>query len=388
MAAASNVSLSASAFAFKGMSFYCDQAMVVTELWATFVATTAGAALIAGGVYQAALVQLNGVSSTPTISSILATVNLVPTTSLPLGDGLNSLVTVRFRLASSVTLAPGTAYGILIGRTDQTSTYALTSGTTTSVVNISAGSIRGYWGYLVRIAATSLTTGASLDTNSGSMAPNAVGFTWNDPPQGTVTSGSQTFTSGSGSFTVPSYNTLTVEVWGGGSSGVGVVQSVGGTSAHSGGPSSVSTLGLTSGGGTGPAGGASSGAGATGSGGNTSNTQGGTGTYTPVVSSTGGGAANGGASVTLAVSTGSSNGVNGNAPGGGGTSNSDVGNYGCGGPAGGYTKSVYTFGNGPAPGSSVAYSVGAGGAAVVVAAVSGFGTSGAGANGQVKFTWS
>src|SRR3989344_2171969 len=67
-----------------------------------------------------------------------------------------------------------------------------------------------------------------------------------------VFAGSQTFTS-SGTFTVPAYGTLTVEMWGGGASGGGangVVTSVAGNSG-----TQSSFADVVAGGGTGPAGG-------------------------------------------------------------------------------------------------------------------------------------
>jgi hypothetical protein len=203
---------------------------------------------------------------------------------------------------------------------------------------------------------------------------------------GGVIAGSQAFTSGSGTFVVPHYNTLTVNVWGAGASGnyedgtTGVFQ-VG----NPGGTSSVSTLSISATGGSASfvAGDATGG---TGSGGNTTNSTGTAGSISGFTS-IGGGAANGGGNVTITGGTDASqNGVPGTARGGGGTSGVGVGTPEAGGGGGGFSQSVYTFGvtsGAPAPGASLSWAVGAGGASTTAEGV----LSGAGHNGEVQFIW-
>lgn len=196
-----------------------------------------------------------------------------------------------------------------------------------------------------------------------------------------VTPGSSTFDTGSGNFTVPNYNTLTVELWGGGGSG----ESTDGSTFSFGGSGSNTTcttlsmtaqggaLGQNAGGGGGPA-----------SGGNTTNTTGNSGGGR-TTSGTGGGAASGGGNVSPPGANGA--GTAGSTPGGGG-SGARLSSVGGGAGGGGYSKSVYTRGvtsGAPAIGASLAYAVGAGAAPNIVP---GLNNGGAGTNGRVKFTWS
>lgn len=200
-----------------------------------------------------------------------------------------------------------------------------------------------------------------------------------------VTPGSSTFDSGSSNFTVPAYNTLTVEIWGAGGAGSGdnATTFVDGNPGTS---SSVSTLSMTAAGG----GGATSNSGGvagSASGGNTTNTSGNNGgaAGNGTGSGVGAGAPNGGASTTQLVGTTTQSGTAGNAPGGGGGGTRRASANNAGGASGAYSKSVYTRGvtsGAPTVGSSLAYAVGASGTAPTAIV-----TAGNGANGRVKFTW-
>jgi len=208
-----------------------------------------------------------------------------------------------------------------------------------------------------------------------------------------------TFNSGSGTFDVPCYNTLIVEVWGGGASGAtrtasAVCTASGNNTGDNGSASSVSTLSLTANGGSGSVATSTGGTGGTASGGDVNTTGGNGGNYNNAGSPSGVGGnspngGNGGASVGPAPNGNFVNGLAGNAPGGGGSGGArrDDGlaiNCGAsGGGAGGYTKKTFTFGAGGAPlvGDDLSYSVGAGAAE----RCSTFGCSGAGANGRVRF---
>lgn len=202
-----------------------------------------------------------------------------------------------------------------------------------------------------------------------------------------------TIDSGSGNQTVPQYNILTVEIWGGGAGAQGFSDAGSTQNGTAGGASSVSTLGMTANGGTNVL------TGGTASGGNTTNTTGNSGANgssqnspTPGVGGTGGGSPNGGADRTGPSADADAPGNAGNAPGGSGSGSvfdfpgtPDINLASRGNGGGGYSKSVYTRGvtsGAPAIGALLAYSVGAGG-------TGGGGTrakGGAGANGRVRFT--
>ena len=199
-----------------------------------------------------------------------------------------------------------------------------------------------------------------------------------------------TETSGSGTFTVTAYSTLTVEIWGPGGSGATYL----GSGTYQGGlPGSGSnTLAfgsttMTANSGAGAPATALGGAGGAATGGNNTNTTGTAGSrgLTSGVGGNGGAGANGGAG-----GTGSSgNGGPGTAPGGGGAGAADADQDGMdgggGGGGGGYSKSVFTYGvtsGYPAFGSTISWSVPTGGVHVIGEST----TSGAGAAGQVKFT--
>jgi hypothetical protein len=206
------------------------------------------------------------------------------------------------------------------------------------------------------------------------------------------TSGSQVYTSGSGSFTIPPYATSIVfQLWGAGSGGFGINTSVTYPPASGGGNTTVTIPSLSV---TITAGGALAGdtviqhgVGGTASGGDT-NTSGSNGT----TGGKGGNAANpsspnpngtGGA-----VVSGNSNGNPGNTYGGGGGGASNVysGNTydGGGGGGGAFSQKTYTFGS-LSPGDTINWSVGSGGPG---GAGSGGYTGGVGANGGIVISWS
>lgn len=207
-----------------------------------------------------------------------------------------------------------------------------------------------------------------------------------------VIPGSQTFdTPGASSFVVPNYNSMVVELWGGGGPG-GTATTTGSTSGihiaiSDGSATSIASLGLTANGGAKGnrwRDGSGGGAGGSASGGdtNTAGAAGGNGgTY--YSNGSGGASPDGGAQVT--APTGDAIGINGNAPGGGasGGSYESAGTNGGGGGAGAYVKKTYTPGA-LTPGSSISLTVGSGG---VPATSSSYIRGGYGANGRVKFTW-
>lgn len=211
--------------------------------------------------------------------------------------------------------------------------------------------------------------------------------------------GSQTYSSpGTYSFTVPSYGSLTVKVWGGGGGGgsncaegyaYGGVPSTAGTASRFG---SITA----NGGGRGidanvaPACPDTPGAGGTASGGST-NTTGGAGaaslSSSPWTGGAGGNSPSGGAGGAGGVGTGGpgggpGSGYSGAAPGGGGGGSGSA----PGGGGGGYATRTYSQGD-LAPGASVTVVVGRGGAGAY--ADLGFGTiyGGNGASGRVTITW-
>lgn len=221
-----------------------------------------------------------------------------------------------------------------------------------------------------------------------------------------VSASSTTFNSGSGNFTVPSYNTLTVETWGGGAGGDYGVVNTSLTRGGAGTASTVSTLGMTANGGGATTGGNGAGGignavtaatAATATGGNNTNTSGTTGgndtgnqASTAQTSGVGGTAPGsggaGGASVTTSAINQHLAGNPGTAPGGGGSGGADSTGVGQGrgyhgGASGAYSKSIYTrnvTSGFPVIGASLAYAVGSAGAAS---------NGNAGAAGRVKFTW-
>lgn len=183
--------------------------------------------------------------------------------------------------------------------------------------------------------------------------------------------GTQTYTSpGTYSFTVPAFQSLTVQVWGGGGGGGNYVHygSAGGNSSFA---------GVTGGGGNpgGPAAATTGGPGGGAYGGGT-NTIGNPGTYDWTWKyGTGGAAPNGGAGGSGSTYTGYSGGI----PGGGG--GSPV--RGSGGGSAGYASATWNAG-GLTAGSAVTVVVGAGGAGAPT--TDGY-TSGAGGAGRVSISW-
>ena len=232
-----------------------------------------------------------------------------------------------------------------------------------------------------------------------------------------VTPGSQTFDTGSGNFEVPNYNTLEIELWGGGGAsctlnatgaivapgtdggqssvviGATTLQANGGTKSTGGIRPNNTTIGAAGNGGTAANGDT-----------NTTGNNGGqgsnTGQSTPYTGGSGGASPNGGAtragltdSDTLAANL--VNGQAGNAPGGGaaGGANTTAGNTGYhifGGGGGGYSKKTYirdVTSGAPDITDLLAYVVAAGGVGGTDANVSGA-DGASGAPGRVKFTWS
>ena len=208
-----------------------------------------------------------------------------------------------------------------------------------------------------------------------------------------VVPGSSTITTtGAGNFTVPSYNTLTIELWGPGGGGDGMPSgsSPVAVAGNTGPSTTISSLSLVAGGGQGGQV-AAGGAGGTASGG-TTNTSGSAGVVGGAPGGSygqGGAGANGGAAVAAPSGAASANGNAGNAPGGGGSSAYSVfnvtGTEGSGAGGGSYCSTSYTHGAAGAPlvGASLAYVVGAGGTGGSSTFI-----GGPGAGGRIKFTWS
>lgn len=200
--------------------------------------------------------------------------------------------------------------------------------------------------------------------------------------------GSQVYTSGSGNFTVPTYySSLRVRIWGGGGGGTGAGVYVN-NDAVAGSNSSFNTSVIATGGsratfvGTDYIGGAS----VSGSGGDFSSSSEAGGDGRPSGSGDGGDAANtaqgGGAGGTRLLPAPTA-GVNGTAPGGGGSgANSNGTNYGAGGAGGGFTEKVYAYTD-LTLGASIPYVVGSGGAGGTASVVDG----GAGATGRIEIDW-
>jgi hypothetical protein len=242
---------------------------------------------------------------------------------------------------------------------------------------------------------TAYASRADVNSNTASNIINNSGLFPNVLPDEVI------YDSGSGVATVPTvFNEITIEVWGGGSSGIGysrdtvVPPNVAWLAGNNGGNSTCA--GMTAGGAiAGPGGGAGvvnvpQGSPGTASGGNVANIVGNRGNpgYTSNSGSNGmgAGAPNGGGNITPI--TGNAQGVQGSIPGGGGGGWFQAStSIGSGGHSGGYTKSVFYWGD-LIPGSSLPWSVGAGGAASPVTPpyiiVS---RSGAGRNGRVKISW-
>jgi hypothetical protein len=234
----------------------------------------------------------------------------------------------------------------------------------------------GGWDGWLYLGSTTQGGGAVAD-NSGLLS----GFAWGDflttvPGD----SDSQTFTS-SGTFVVPAYTTLTVQMWGGGGGGAG---DVGGTQGAVGGTSTFSTL--SAGGGlSGFPGVSTTGFGGTGgaASGGTTNTGGNTGANSVADSGGAGGAApgnGGGGGATINVAA---HGNVGQTPGGGGGGGYNDANTfgGGGGGSGAYASRTYSPGELPVD-SQVLVTIGAGGAG-------GNGTwlGGNGARGELRISW-
>lgn len=222
----------------------------------------------------------------------------------------------------------------------------------------------------------SYNTGLTATVNVGGVTDN-----WSVTTRPNVTPGSQLYASpGTYSFTIPAYNSLTVEVWGAGAGGSGITASsctkVAGTDGgnSSWGGSTIVAQGGNKGSGN------SGGTGGTASGGST-NTTGQAGTS----AGKGGNGANGGAGGASRGSAGNGNAGSAPAGGGGGAYATTRGCYEVDGPGGGggaYATRTY------APG---AYAIGQ--SVSVVVGTRGTGGNGAtydgglGAHGRVEITW-
>lgn len=215
------------------------------------------------------------------------------------------------------------------------------------------------------------------------------------------------FDSGSGTQTIPAYNTLRIERWGGGASGqswklngaspnvnggnAGGSTSANGVSAGGGQPAATGGVGPGAQTFTGGAGGSGTSTG--GAGGNGSQNVAG-GPYTSGAGGTSPAGGSGGAGVSDAstLTTTQVTGNNGNAPGGGGSGGSNLtsgtNGHGAGGGAGGYyfTDHVLNGAGHIAVGSGVSWSVGAGGTAVAATGSDTGCLGGDGAAGRVRFT--
>ena len=211
-----------------------------------------------------------------------------------------------------------------------------------------------------------------------------------------VTPGSTTITAtGSGSFTVPAYNTLVIELWGGGGGSGSVVGTASGYNGTDGADTFITSLSLIAGGGklslgAGNYGVSAGGVGGTATGGNI-NTSGGNGgspvNYNYLNQNAGGSSPNGGAGGAYSGAY-LVNGNPGFSPGGGGGGaaySNNSGTVGVSGGAGGgaYCKKTYALGTIPF-GTGLIFSVGTGGRG----GYQGANTGAAGAPGQIKFTWS
>ena len=197
-------------------------------------------------------------------------------------------------------------------------------------------------------------------------------------------------TAGTFAYVIPSYNTLTVEMWGGGGGG----GATSGTAGGSGGATSGSGFGAIADGGGGggcPQGAyrsiGSAGSGGTASGGNLTNTNGNPGVYYAI----GGTAPFGGTGGTRATSYMGSGG-NGNPPGGGGAggyydNGAGYWVWGGGGGSGAYVKSVFNSVNmgSPVIGSTIDITIGSGGAKGVTNNAGGSG--GTGGAGKIIISW-
>lgn len=199
----------------------------------------------------------------------------------------------------------------------------------------------------------------------------------------------QWMTAGTFTFTVPKYNKLVIELWGGGGSGAEAVDNRGNNINTDGGDSSFGSSLKAYGGKKGLGyynGLRAAGVGGGYLGGDPGSATGATGTNaSPPNGGAGGAGANGGAGG--AVSTGV--GEAGTAPGGGGGGAGHSSTYGgAGGGGGGYCKKTYSKGASGAPveGQSITVVVGAGG--VSNSWTGAYNDGGAGAVGRVKVTWS
>ena len=261
--------------------------------------------------------------------------------------GVSAGVMSESGVASTTSIASGSTYGFLYDSDSGILYY--TTGTTFS--QLGAGYSGNFFPY---------ATGGSNTFNYGQGGQSGLtyyvgsdGYFAYQPSSLAGAAGSQTFTTG-GTFTVPTYSTLTATVKGAGGGGGGVVTqiSVGGTGGTGGASSFASATAITGNGGTG------------GTGGNYyslyNGTNGSPGTATGGDTNTTGGGASGGAGGNLGGTVGGNGG------------------------AGGYAQKSWSSGGGGAPtaGGSITVTVGTGGTAGGGNAPGSVGT-----NGSVVLSW-
>lgn len=159
-----NAAISTSAYCFKGNILVPSVDLKIYAVRSIFIP-------LSSAVYQAIIAPLNGTGATPSISG---TPNASDTETMPTFPA-SQPGNVRCKFSSPVTLTAGTAYAILMGRIDSTTTY---------VMPMSSGAgtvlpwIKGQWTYQARIASLAPANGNSIDTNS-SAAPNFnLGLEW------------------------------------------------------------------------------------------------------------------------------------------------------------------------------------------------------------------
>lgn len=298
-------------------------------------------------------------------------------------SGTQGVIVITYRNSVSAPPAAGPSCSITFDQNPATASAGTTIHWTSTGDND--------WMYINNIGYVLGSGSAHVQPSQTTSYSGEVGHTETTQTSGTSSDSptSQIYaTPGTYTFTVPSYETLTVEVWGGGGGGTGAPYDA--AAGHSGGASSWDGTLAAAGGAGGPANYTPGGAGGSGSGG-TTNLTGGKGEAGVNFSygGAGGAGANGGAGgarTNRGSSPGIVNGHPGTAPGGGGSgavySTARVSHSGAGAGGGGYASRAYTAGA-YASGSTITVVVGAGGAGGYYNASAG----GNGAPGQVKITW-
>lgn len=308
----------------------------------TVLSTWSGSANIGNGQYLQARQTTSGSYNTTTTGNI-------------------NVGTIATTWTAATLLAPCGTQSVTWSSCSGTLGSTLASGSSTLITNTAAN----YTG-----SVTVTCTDGTLDHSSPSCAS-------------LVVPGSQDYTTaGSYTFTVPAFNTLTVQVWGGGggAGGRGAGGNAGSASSFSGVSGAAGT-----GGGANMSGGTSiGGAGGTATGGDT-NTTGSAGSNTSTFAGANGGNSPNGGTGGAGTGTANGNGSAGNPPGGGGGGGGGAGaaaRGGGGGGGGAYASKTYSAGQ-FSVGSQITVSVGAGG----TGGTTGFGTGGTGGTGRVYIQW-